>query len=174
MKQNIEKSDNVSYEISISLRDSMEGSERRQISHLEMCKYNGVRMMGKMLQLRFPCSCEDTHCSKPKEIFIQVEESATKETNEYSSNLHCTNDKDTMQTIMQSKDQTTSSPTTVYNIGGNVYHGGQHAGGNFTQEGPRASGNISIDQYAGGDISGSNQHNTNTNSNTNTNTNTNP
>ena len=90
MTQNIEHSSSAVYHVSVRLNKSWECT--RSISHLEMCKYGGQRQLGGSIKQNFGCSCEEVHCSKPKQIFLKVKEMkdlSIVEENEFDIALFC-------------------------------------------------------------------------------------
>ena len=79
MIQDIDKSSDTAYDISIRLRlrdDESEMVEKRTVSHLEMCEYAGIRKLGGLIEQTFGCSCkEEVHCGRSDAaIFLKVEE----------------------------------------------------------------------------------------------------
>ena len=79
MTQDIDKSSDAAYDISIRLRlreNESEKVEKRTVSHLEMCEYAGIRKLGGLIEQTFGCGCrEDVHCGRSDAaIFLKVEE----------------------------------------------------------------------------------------------------
>ena len=78
MKVDIEKSQQHIYNIKVRLSEG-EGASwepTRQISHVEMCKFNGVKLFdGGTLKGDFGCSCADDtrHCKGDGLIFFEIE-----------------------------------------------------------------------------------------------------
>ena len=80
MKVDIEKSQEHVYDIKLRLSDR-EGAAwepPHQISHVEMCRLNGVKLLdGGTLKGGFGCSCSDEetlHCMHGRLIFFELEE----------------------------------------------------------------------------------------------------
>merc|ERR1712141_210983 len=50
--------------------------EQRVLSHLEMCKYAGIRKLGGLIKQTFGCGCkEEVHCGRSDAlIFLRVVE----------------------------------------------------------------------------------------------------
>ena len=99
MTQDIDKSSDTGYHISIRLRmrdNESEMVERRKVNHLEMCEYAGIRKLGGLIEQTFGCGCkEEAHCGRSDAaIFVQVEErkgkdDRIKKTDEDSFALSC-------------------------------------------------------------------------------------
>ena len=96
MVQNIEKGEKERYQVLASPSHENGPCTQREISHLEMCKYVGVRQLGESVQEEFDCKCAEgsenpeSHCRSPKQIFINVKEESTGNwINPYSKNLRC-------------------------------------------------------------------------------------
>ena len=83
MRQGIEKKDTVSYNIAIKLEGSAEDEEERTVSHLTLCKNNGVLQLGKAIHSQFDCSCKISHCDRHREISITATNSVTSEVSEF-------------------------------------------------------------------------------------------
>jgi hypothetical protein len=90
MEHDINKCD--TYTVSVRLNKFME-QKKKTISHIDMCKYNGVRQLDGQIKEMFDCKCvaeeETQHCNRPQQIYIKVEENGSLETDEYDNNLHC-------------------------------------------------------------------------------------
>ena len=99
LTQNIEKSHDFTYGISIRLQmDESEGDSvgEREISHLEMCKYAGIRKLGDMITQTFECGCEmkiPEHCGRGDgAVFLKIREKNRDkilQTYPHSFCLHC-------------------------------------------------------------------------------------
>ena len=97
--QDIDKSHDIAYTISIQLRmdESESGKgEKREISHLEMCKYGGIRKLGGLVMQTLACGCEKgipEHCGRSDAaVFLQIEEKRLDrviKTDSSSFSLHC-------------------------------------------------------------------------------------
>ena len=88
MVQDIEKKVGVTYNIVIRLAGSEE-KEERTVSHLMLCKNNGVLQLGEAIHTRFDCTCKDPHCDDTQEIRIAAIKSTTGEISKYSNILLC-------------------------------------------------------------------------------------
>ena len=88
MVQDIEKKVGVTYNKVIRLAGSEE-KEERTVSHLMLCKNNGVLQLGEAIQSRFDCTCEDLHCGRIRQIRIAAVKSTTGEISKYSNILIC-------------------------------------------------------------------------------------
>ena len=88
-RQDIEKKDTVSYNIVIKLSGSEREEDERTVSHLMLCKNNGVLQLGEAIQTRFDCSCKSPHCDDAKQIKIAAVKSTTDEVSKYSNILLC-------------------------------------------------------------------------------------
>ena len=89
MVQNIEKKGEANYEISVRLDGVVEDGNKRKISHLTLCKHNGVKKLGEAIQDRFECVCDEIHCGRVKEIKMTATEFPSGEVNNDSDVLLC-------------------------------------------------------------------------------------
>ena len=95
MEQNIDKCEKQSYLVSVSPSKKDGPFTQREISHLEMLKYVGVRQLGESVQEEFGCKCAEgnenpeSHCRRHQQIFINVKEESTGKIIPYSKNLRC-------------------------------------------------------------------------------------
>ena len=74
MEQNIEKKSQISYDISVRLAGLVGESEKRSISHLTLCKYNGVKKLEAAIEDKFDCSCDEVHCGRGQQIKMKATE----------------------------------------------------------------------------------------------------
>ena len=89
MRLDIEKKDTVSYNIVIKLQGSEQKEEERTVSHLTLCKSNGVLQLGEAIQSQFDCTCERSHCGRHRQISIAATNSVTGEVDKFSNILLC-------------------------------------------------------------------------------------
>ena len=89
MRQNIEKNDSISYNIAIKLEGSEGEEEERTVSHLALCKNNGVLQLGRAIHSQFGCTCHSFHCGGHREVSITTTNSATREDRKFSNILLC-------------------------------------------------------------------------------------
>ena len=71
MTQNIDKSSDTLYDISIGLtkrNSKSETPEKREINHVEMCEYAGIRKLGGLIEQTPGCGCETLHCGRSDAI----------------------------------------------------------------------------------------------------------
>ena len=89
MNQNIDKSDKVSYTISVSHGKS---EVQKQISHRKLCKYDGVYKLDDSLELPFNCGCERAPCNGEKRVYLKVEPILTTTDQKDLEGLHIEDD----------------------------------------------------------------------------------
>ena len=89
MRQNIEKRDTISYNLVIKLQGSEQDEEERTVSHLTLCKNNGVVQLGEAIQSQFDCTCKSSHCGRHKQISIAATHSVTGQVDKFSNILLC-------------------------------------------------------------------------------------
>ena len=89
MVHNIEKKSAISYDISVRLAGLVGEPRKRSISHLTLCKYNGVKKLEAAIQDRFECSCDQVHCGRGQQIKMMATEMPSKEVSTDSELLLC-------------------------------------------------------------------------------------
>ena len=89
MRLNIEKKSEISYNISVRLAGLIAESEQRSISHMTLCKYNGVKKLGEAIQDRFDCPCDKVHCGRGEQIRMRATEVPSNEVVNDSELLVC-------------------------------------------------------------------------------------
>ena len=88
MVQNIAKKVDISYDVSVKLAGLVE-EVKRTISHLTLCKYNGVKQLEEAIQDRFDCDCDDAHCGRARQIKMTAIEQPSGEVSKYSNIVVC-------------------------------------------------------------------------------------
>jgi hypothetical protein len=73
-EQNIEKCEKATYDISVKILERTQFPTVHKISHLDLCKYNGVKQLGGSIQGSFGCCTEHQHCNEHRQIFIETKD----------------------------------------------------------------------------------------------------
>ena len=137
----------TSYEVSLKLSEGGEW-DTRKTSHLEMCKNNGIMMLGEgTIKQRVVCACDSSgnHCCDGKNIFLKIEkiEKGTKSCiGKHDSLLECRNDcKKEQQGLSNPTTPTLHNKTTIdFTI-----NNGEYASSGHTIQGDNAVGeNVSM------------------------------
>ena len=101
IEQHIEKDAAANYFVSVSPNKEARPStdpkseEIREISHLVMCKYGGVRKLGPAVQESFSCGCDERiECRTHPQIWVKVLENSTNKVYSDSKVLSCDHTKE--------------------------------------------------------------------------------
>ena len=84
-----EKKSEISYNISVSLGKGGGELETRNVSHMTLCMYNGVKKLEEAIQDKFDCDCDEAHCGKAKQIKMTATEIPSNQINKDSQLLKC-------------------------------------------------------------------------------------
>ena len=87
MELAIEKSPSASYTAVLTPANS--DSETDKVTHLTLCKYNGVKQLGGAITANLGCTCHETHCRQPKLMNMKVIEMPSGIAVPYSAVLKC-------------------------------------------------------------------------------------
>ena len=88
MTQNIEMSEKVIYSVTTEISGAQPTVS--EVSHVSLCKNNGVMVLESSFNEAFDCSCEhNVHCRGRKQIQIRVKDSNGEQFKPYKKPLFC-------------------------------------------------------------------------------------